>query len=170
MLRESNAPIEAALGELSQSIELARRGAAAPVRDDENIGLEEIASQVMGAARRICTADAAAILLESIDGEEPYAATSGMDSSRPDSAALRLVSPGARAVSIRYGHAEAVASETGGPLRTGLAVPLAGHQGELGGTLSVFWRDDDREPPEEQVAALEDLARRAASAIERQVG
>ncbi len=169
MLRESNAPIEVALGELSRSVELVRQKAAAPVREDETIGLEEIASQVVDAARRICAADAAAILVESEEGNDPYVATSGMqDRSTVNPAALRLRSPGARAVTVQYGHHEAVVNESGVLLRAGLAVPLAGHRGKVAGALSVFWRGAGGDPSEEQVAALERLARRAIHVIEEQ--
>ena len=47
-----------------------------------------------------------------------------------------------------------------------MAVPLRGEMDDAIGTMWVFWRSSERDPADEQVALLEELAKRSGPAIE----
>ena len=158
IVRESNAPIEAALADLARTLSV--RGP----HSDSGIAaadLDDVLARVLAAARRLHGADAAALVVDRGDGGQPHLATSGLAEPPPDPASLRLAAPGARAVAASYRHGE----EAPEAIRSSLAVPLRIDDEERDGTLTVFWRDRAREPSDDDVALLEDLAARAARAI-----
>ena len=71
-----------------------------------------------------------------------------------------------RAVEISYRYAAEQADANGELIRGGLVVPLRSDGEEPIGTLAVFWRDGARQPSEDEVSSLEDLAANAGPAIE----
>jgi GAF domain len=170
MLSESNASVEAMLGEVTRSLERARydalrsNGQSDPAR---GLDLEDVLTRTLAAARSVRGAQAAAVVLEAGDGGDPHVATSGLPPGlRYNPATLRLNGPDTRSVTVSYRHSPEEAAANGDLIRCGMAVPLHSADGESEGTLSVFWSDDGWEPGDEELALLEDLARRAAPAIE----
>jgi diguanylate cyclase (GGDEF)-like protein len=99
---------------------------------------------------------------------EPLVATLGM--SVEEAAAQPTAIPpdgrAARAMRVAYSYTREEAEEDGQLIRGGLAVPLRDEEGETIGTLAVFWRGGEYEPPEEDIALLEDLASSAGPSLE----
>jgi diguanylate cyclase (GGDEF)-like protein len=74
---------------------------------------------------------------------------------------------GARAVAVAYRYSEAdEPDET--RICGGLAVPLTGSDSAVG-TLAVFWRGNERQPSEQELASLEELAAGAGPAVENAI-
>ena len=170
MLRESNAAVESMLGEVSRTLE---RTSYEPLRSNgqsdfgHELDLEDVLTRTLAAARSVRGAQAAAVVLDDADGGDPHIASSGLPAGRGyNPSTLRLSSPDARSVTVSYRHASEDLGENGDLIRSGMAVPLRGTNGEPEGTLSVFWSDDGWEPGDDELVLLEDLARRAAPAIE----
>ncbi len=164
LMREANAPLEAMVAELSRSLDASRHDMGWHVGPGRAPApLDEVLDQTLAAARRLPGAPAAAIVLER-DGEEPRVATSGFAPGAPyDPATLRPA--GARAVLVSYRHEEGVAN--GEAIRSGASVPLGDAADRPGGSLAVFWRSAAPEPGDRELEQLEELAARAAPAIER---
>jgi diguanylate cyclase (GGDEF)-like protein len=100
--------------------------------------------------------------------KEPLVATMGMTGEEASRQPVGAPPDGggARAVRIAYSYAPEQVKEDGELIRGGLAVPLRDDEGAQTGTLAVFWRGDEREPSEDEVARLEELATSAGPAVE----
>ena len=67
---------------------------------------------------------------------------------------------------ITYRHGDGGRALDGQAIRSAVAVPVRTGEGATS-TLAVFWRETDRDPGDEDLARLEELAARAAPAIAR---
>jgi GAF domain-containing protein len=164
VVRTAVAPLEAAIADLARTLEDAKLPpAAAPA---ETIG--DVLARAVSSARRGTAADAATIVVDAPGDGEPHVAATGLASERPpDPALLRLASPRARGVVIAYRHEDGpIGSEA---IRSAVAVPLQ-TAGGSSGTLAAFWRTNEREPGDAELAALEAVAGRAAAEIDRALG
>jgi diguanylate cyclase (GGDEF)-like protein len=168
MLRESSTRVEAMLTDLTQALDHAQQQSARSRQLAEigsTIDLDEVLARTLEAAGALLGVEGAMVVLH--DGERggPFTATVGL--SEEEAAAQ----PGARdwgrrraaLVTYLYPEGEVLADE---PIRGSIQVPVRGEAEDLIGTLSVFWRASEREPTEEQIALLEELALRAGPAIE----
>ena len=129
--------------------------------------LDEVISRVLALAVSSEAADAAALVLLR-DGSAPLVATTGLS---PEDAAiqpfpeLREPHP-ARALTIEYHYRDDENKPPRTSMRKGIVVPVESRWHEASGTLIVFWRDDRPDPSETELEDLEELAERAALAIE----
>jgi diguanylate cyclase (GGDEF)-like protein len=130
------------------------------------VDLEELMDRVLDAAMEIPGIDAAMMGVEA-QGGNPAVATRGMtaeEAAKPPTSGVAGALPGTIIVSYRYGQ------ERGAPssdlIRGGLFIPLMGRELRPIGTLSLFWRDPDAEPEQEQVEQAEGLAESCIPAIE----
>ena len=128
-----------------------------------SVDLDEVLARTLEAAGALPGVDAAMVRLETDDGP-PVVATLGLGeeeaerhavSGPPDGSSVRSIE-----ISYRYAAGEGVAL-----LRSGLAVPLAENGGQVG-HLTVFTRDSERRFDDDDLGRLEELALRAAPAIE----
>ena len=86
------------------------------------------------------------------------------EEAHPPSAGRSDILPaGSITVSYRYGPGEAANTEL---IRGGLFLPLVGREGQALGALALFWRTPRFEPPQERIAALEEIAGACIPAIE----
>jgi diguanylate cyclase (GGDEF)-like protein len=170
MLEASSSRFEQMLGDLARDLERAQ--------DESNrsrqlsaigasIDLDSVLSRALEAAAALPTVDAAMIVVPQ-EEEGPVIATLGM--SAEEAARQPVAGPPsgreARAIEISYRYASEQVESDGELIRGGLVVPLRNDADEVIGTLAVFWRDREREPSEEELAALEDLTGNAGPAIE----
>ncbi|HKI92585.1 MAG TPA: sensor domain-containing diguanylate cyclase [Gaiellaceae bacterium] len=129
------------------------------------IDLDEVLGRTLEAAAALPGAAASVVQLDT-PGSSPVVAARGL----PDEEAERrpIADPpdgrSPQAIDVHYRYAE-TDLEDGEPIRSGLAVPLVDEAGRLG-YLSVFTRDGDHRFGGEDVKRLEELAVRAAPAIE----
>jgi diguanylate cyclase (GGDEF)-like protein len=133
-----------------------------------SIDLDEVLARTLEAAAGLPGSDAALIRLESHEGN-PVVAALGISS---EDAERQVVSgpPGgrrARAVELAYHYPEAeVEAHAGGPvMHGGLAVPLSDDSGRFG-YLTVYTAERGHRYEDDDVRRVEDLAERAAPAIE----
>jgi len=131
-----------------------------------SIDLEELMDRVLDAAMEIPGIDAAMMVVERLDGA-PAVVTRGMtaeESARPPTSGVVGALPGTITVSYRYGRdREGLDSQL---IRGGTFIPLIGRELRPVGTLSLFWRAEDREPEPQQFEEAESLAASCISAIE----
>ena len=129
--------------------------------------LDEVVSRALALAVSSVGADAAALVLLR-NGSTPVVATIGLS---PEDAAiqpfpeLREAHP-ARALTLEYRYR---AGEDGPPssgMQRGVVVPIESHSQEASGTLIVYWRSERADLSETELEELEELAERAAFAIE----
>ena len=167
MLRESSGRVEAMLSGLTSALDQAQEQNARSRQLAEigsTIDLDEVLARTLEAAGALLGVDGAMVALHDGDKGGPLVATIGL--SEQESAGQ----PGARdwgrrrAAIVSYLYRGE--GEVGEPLRGSVQVPIRSETDEAVGTLSVFWRNSDRHPDEEQVALLEELALRAGPAIE----
>ncbi len=167
MLRESDERFEQMLENLSRELERARDDLRRSNRLSglaSTIDLDVLAERVLDAALELPGVDAATLAVPRPE-EEPLLATAGMSREEAERQALPPTpETGARAVAIAYRYAPGDAPDAT-RICGGLAVPLAGGDTAVG-TLAVFWRGREREPSEQELAALEELAAGAGPAIE----
>jgi diguanylate cyclase (GGDEF)-like protein len=135
-----------------------------------SVDLDAVLERALEAAGRQEGVDAAMIALPHGEGEdgEPLIATLGMSA---DEAARQPVSRpssanAARAVRIAYSYSPEEGGHAGDLIRGGVSVPLRDEDNETIGTLAVFWRGQDKEIPDTELARLEELALQAGPAIE----
>jgi diguanylate cyclase (GGDEF)-like protein len=150
--------------ELSRTRELAKIGSS--------IDLDAVLTRALESAASLPGVDAAMIVLPQEDNNgsdtEPLVATIGMSAEE----AVRQPVSGppdggpARAVRIAYSYTREEAEENGELIRGGISLPLREEEGELIGTLAVFWRGHEREVTDPELALLEELAARAGPALE----
>jgi diguanylate cyclase (GGDEF)-like protein len=131
------------------------------------LDLDELLLRVLETAVGITGADAAAVALDQATGP-PLETRFGLAAheSAPSLDALNGESR-ARAVTLDYRYA-AVESHGGeDPLRRGVVVPIPSTAEDIPlGTLAVYWRREVADLNEDELAALEELARSSARAIE----
>jgi diguanylate cyclase (GGDEF)-like protein len=167
MLRESSTRVEAMLSELTAALDQAQEQSASARRLAEigsTIDLDEVIARTLDAAGALLGVDGAMIVLTNGEKGGPLVATVGLSEDEAS------VEPGvqdwgrrrAAIVSFLY-PSEA---ETGEPIRGSAQLPIRGETTEAVGTLSVFWRSSDRQPTDDQITLLEELALRAGPAIE----
>ncbi|HET8893012.1 MAG TPA: sensor domain-containing diguanylate cyclase [Gaiellaceae bacterium] len=127
-----------------------------------SIDLDEVLARTLDAAGALPGVDAAMVRLETADGP-PTVATLGLaeEAARHAVAGPPDGSP-VRSIEIGYRYAD---GEGGLLLHSGIAVPLADEAGRVG-HLTVFTRDPERRFGDADLGRLEELAQRAAPAIE----
>ena len=156
--------------EVGEALEQARTETARSRRLADiaaTIDLDSVLERTLAAAVSTDGVDAAMAVVRQTE-ETPLVATVGMTA---EEAARQPVSSapsgGASAVRISYRYDEA--GDPDGPggrlIRGGVAVPLREEDVGTVGTLAVFWRGGDRVPEDDEIAALESLARTSAPAI-----
>jgi len=128
-----------------------------------SIDLDEVLARTLDAAGALPGVDAAVVQLEAQDGP-PVVATVGLTTEKAERQTVSGPPDGsqARSIEVAYRYAEGAGD---GLLRTGLAVPLADESGPLG-HLTVYTREEDRRFGDDDLHRLEELAQRAAPAIE----
>ncbi len=173
LLRESTQRTEAMVADLAGALDRAREESERSHRlaaIGASIDFDDVLANALEAARRLQGVDAAMIVVPQAEREdEPVVAMVGM--SAEEAARQSATSPGtadgkqARALTVRYRYpADEGAAES--PISGGIVVPIPAQAGESLGTLGVFWRGADRDVSDEEVAAIEEVAKRAGPAIE----
>jgi two-component system, cell cycle response regulator len=130
-----------------------------------SIDLDEVVRRTLAAVAGLPGVDAALVRVDAGAGE-PLVAALGLDGDDDTARQAVVGAPEghpARAVELIYRYAED--ESTGATVRRALEVPLEDDAGPVG-TLAVFSRDLDRTFGDEDLARLEEVARRAAPAIE----
>jgi diguanylate cyclase (GGDEF)-like protein len=159
MLEASNSRLERAHDEGRRSRQLAAIGAT--------IELDAVLSRALEAAGGLALVDAVMIVLPQ-DETGPVIATLGMTAE--EAARQPITGPPtgreARTMEISYRHGLEHRENDTELIRGGLVIPLRSDSDEPLGTMAVYWREEGREPNEDDVAALEDLAANAGPAIE----
>ncbi|MBW3592991.1 MAG: sensor domain-containing diguanylate cyclase [Actinobacteria bacterium] len=170
MLEDSTERFEAMVGDLARELERAQdesRRTRQLTAIGSTIDLDTVLSRALEAASALPLVDAAMVMIPQDEGG-PVVATLGMSADE----ATRQPLPGppdgrdARAVSITYRYTADQAEAHGELIQGGLAVPLRNDATEAIGTLAVFWRGGDRQPSDEELAMLEDLAGSCGPAVE----
>ena len=169
MLQESTERFEAMVGDLARELERAQdetRRTRQLTAIGSTIDLDTVLSRALEAAAALPFVDAAMVVIAQ-DEAGPVVATLGMSA---DEATRQPIGtpegPDARVVTISYRYSEAQAEADHDLIRGGLVVPLQNEAEEPSGTLAVFWRGGERQPSDEDVRVLEDLAASAGPAIE----
>ena len=171
MLEASNNRFEQMLGDLAKELERAQdegRRSRQLSAIGATIDLDAVLSRALEAAGALPLVDAAMIVVPQ-EENGPVIATLGMTA---EEAARQPVSQPptgreARAIEISYRYGpDKAGGEEGELIRGGLVIPLHTDSDDTIGTLAVFWRDSEREPSDEEVVGLEDLAANAGPAIE----
>ena len=174
LLRESNERTEAMVADLARALERARDDSDRSRRlaaIGASIDLDDVLAKTLEAASTLPDVDAAMLVVPQPDREdEPVVATLGMS---PEEATHQSASgPGApdgrqaRALTVRYRYPADDGGADGELISGGIVVPLPGQGGDPVGTLAVFWRGADRDIPDEELAAIEEVAKTAGPAIE----
>jgi diguanylate cyclase (GGDEF)-like protein len=173
LVDESLAGAEARLSELSVALAQAHQEGQRAKQFGEigaTIDLDTVMTRALEAAAALPGVDCAMVVLPTSEGNstEPLVATIGMTAE--EAAVQPMGGPPdgrpARAMRIAYTYTAEEAIEGGELLRGGLAVPLRDEEDEAIGTLGVFWRGTEREPSEEEVSLLEELAASAGPSLE----
>jgi diguanylate cyclase (GGDEF)-like protein len=168
MLEASNARFEEMLGDLARELERAQaegRRSRELSAIGSTIDLDAVLSRALEFAAALPLVDAAMIVVPQ-EEDGPVLATLGMTA---EEAAKHPVAAGdrkARAVEISYRYAPEQEDGNDDLIRGGLVLPLRAEANEPIGTLAVFWRHENREPTETELALLEDLAANAGPAVE----
>jgi diguanylate cyclase (GGDEF)-like protein len=169
MLRESSTRVEAMLTDLTAALDQAQEQNARSRQLAEigsTIDLDEVLARTLESAGALLGVEGAMVILQNGDGSGPLVATVGLSEGEaagqpggPEWGRRR-----AAIVSYLYPEADSIADE---PIRGSIQVPVRGEVADdVLGTLSVFWRATERDPTEEQISLLEELAIRAGPAIE----
>jgi len=132
------------------------------------IDLDAVLTRTLEATGALTSVDAGLIRLPGPDGGDPLFATLGMttDEAARQPVAGPPVGQPARAVRIGYTYTHEEIRDESGLIRGGVSIPLRDSEGEPIGTLAVFWRGEEREATDAELAALEELAPRTGPAIE----
>jgi diguanylate cyclase (GGDEF)-like protein len=170
MLEASNKRFEQMLGDLAKELERAQdenRRSRQLAAIGSSIDLDNVLAKTLEASAALPLVDAAMVVVPQ-DENGPVIATLGMTTE--EAARQPIASPPggreARAIEISYRYGPDKAEGDGELIRGGLVIPLRADSEDSIGTLAVFWRDAEREPSDEEVTALEDLASNAGPAIE----
>jgi len=168
MLRESSTRVEAMLSDLTNALDQAHEENARSKQLAElgtTIDLDEVLARTLEAAGALLGVDGAMVALAEGEKGGPIVATVGL--STEEATGQPGIAPDwnrTRAAVVSYLYPEDGAPAD--PIRGCVAVPVKGDVEETLGTLWVFWRNSERDPHEEQIALLEELATRAGPAIE----
>jgi diguanylate cyclase (GGDEF)-like protein len=159
MLNDLAKDLEQAQEETRRSRQLAAIGST--------IDLDAVLARALEAAAALPLVDASMVVV-SQDDDGPTVATFGMsvEEASRQPVAGPPVGREARAVKISYRYPPDHAQSENELIRGGLVLPLRNDSNESIGTLAVFWRHGDREPSDQEIAALEELAANAGPAIE----
>jgi diguanylate cyclase (GGDEF)-like protein len=132
-----------------------------------SIDLDEVLTRTLEAAGSLPGADAALVTLRSHEGK-PIVATLGLSAEEAEWQAIAGPPDGrqARSIAIAYKYAPAEVEANGDMIHGGLAVPMRNLSNEQLGYLTVFTRAAERSFVDDDVQRLEDLATRAAPAID----
>jgi diguanylate cyclase (GGDEF)-like protein len=133
-----------------------------------SIDLDEVITRALESAGAIPGVDAALVSLDPGVEERRLVATLGLSAEEAEREGVIAGPPDgrpARAVSMTYSYRAEELSGNGELVRAGLAVPLL-LEGERMGDLAVFSRSAGRNWSDDELDEVEDLARRAAPAIE----
>jgi diguanylate cyclase (GGDEF)-like protein len=158
---ERNAQVRLAVERAQEEAARARNLAAL----FSTLDLDELLLRVLETAVGLAEADAAAIALEQDTGP-PLETRFGLAAteSAPSLDALHGDSR-ARSVTLDYHYSPGESEEES--LKRGVVVPIpAGGAGSALGALAVYWRREAGDIPEDELAALEELARSSSRAIE----
>ena len=172
LVDESLAGAEARLSELSLALARAHQeGRRARVFGEigATIDLDAVLTRTLEAAGALPGVECAMLVILTSEGSgEPIVATIGMSVEEAASQPMGGPPDGrpARAMRVAYTYTQEEAEGDGDPIRGGLAVPLRDEEGEAVGTLAVFWRGTEREPSDEEVSLLEELAASAGPSLE----
>jgi diguanylate cyclase (GGDEF)-like protein len=168
-LAELNARIE----QLSNDLESAIQRTEEERRRNQFLGelagsidLDEVLARTLEAAGGISGADAALVTTTGFDGQ-PLVATLGLSAEEAERQAIAGPPDGraARSIGISYRYGSEELSQNGSLIHSGVAVPLLREDEQLG-FLTIFTRSGVRSFSDEDVSELEQLALRAAPAIE----
>ena len=160
------ATAEAAGTSLERVREVTERGRALAALS-ATLDLDEVVSRVLAVAVSLVEADAAALVLLR-NGSVPVVATVGLS---PAEAAvqpfpeLREPHP-ARALALEYRYRAGEGEPRETRMRKGIVVPIESASPEASGTLIVYWREERPDLSEAELGALEEVAERAALALE----
>jgi diguanylate cyclase (GGDEF)-like protein len=183
--RRSNRTAQARVSEVVHALnarmdELSRELAGAVERAEEegrrnrylgelsgSIDLDEVLSRTLEAADALPGADAALVTLRNHEGK-PIVATLGLSAEEAERQAIAGPPDGrkARSIAISYKYGPAELEANGEMIYSGLAVPMPGVGGDQQGYLTVFTRSPERTFGDDDIRGLEELAARAAPAIE----
>jgi diguanylate cyclase (GGDEF)-like protein len=170
MLEASNKRFEQMLGDLAKELERAQdenRRSRQLAAIGSSIDLDNVLAKTLEASAALPLVDAAMVVVPQ-EENGPVIATLGMTTE--EAARQPIASPPggreARAIEISYRYGPDKAEGDGELIRGGLVIPLRADSEDSIGTLAVFWRDAEREPSDDEVTALEDLASNAGPAIE----
>ena len=172
LVDESLAGAEARLSELSLALARAHQEGRRAREFGEigiTIDLDAVLTRTLEAAGALPGVDCAMLVIPTSEGNgEPIVATIGMSVEEAASQPMGGPPDGrpARAMRVAYTYTEEEAEGDGELIRGGLAVPLRDEEGDAVGTLAVFWRGAEREPSEEEVSLLEELAASAGPSLE----
>jgi diguanylate cyclase (GGDEF)-like protein len=173
LVNESLAGTEERLALLSAALDRANQEGTRARRLGEigaTIDLDAVLTRTLQAARGLPGVDCAMVVLPRAEpnSSEPLVATLGM--SVEEAAAQPTAGPPdgrpARAMHVAYRYTSGEADDDGELIRGGLAVPLRDEEGESVGSLAVFWRGSEREPSEQEISLLEELASSAGPSLE----
>ena len=135
-----------------------------------SIDLDDVLERTLDSAVRAASADAALVgLVDGLEGR-PLVVTYGLSTEEAERHGSVVGPPDGRvarslSIAYRYDEDEEEVDRDDGLIHTGVAVPLTLERRPIG-QLAVFSRDRERAFAEEEVRELEELARRAAPAIE----
>ena len=174
LLRESSQRTEAMVADLAGALERAREEGERSRRlaaIGASIDFDDVLANTLEAASTLPGVDAAMILVPQAEREdEPVVAMIGMSAEEAARQAATTRGGGegrqARALTVRYRYPAEEAGAGDDPISGGIVVPLPAPGVESVGTLAVFWRGPDRDVSDEEVAAIEEVAKRAGPAIE----
>jgi diguanylate cyclase (GGDEF)-like protein len=131
-----------------------------------SIEFDELLDRVLDALLELPGFDAAMVVLDEAGGQ-PVLATRGMtpeEAAHPPSSGVGGVLPaGPITVSYRYGATSAADTQL---IRGGLFMALTGREGNQLGSIALFWRTPGFEPPQDRIAAVEQIAETCIPAIE----
>jgi diguanylate cyclase (GGDEF)-like protein len=170
MLDASNSRFEEMLDDLARELERAQaegRRSRELAAIGSTIDLDTVLSRALESAAALPLVEAAFIVVPTED-DGPVVAAIGMSSEEASRhpVASAAADPDARAVEISYRYAPERSDGKDDLIRGGLVLPLRGEGEEGIGTLAVFWRHHDRDPSDNEVASLEDLAAKVGPAVE----
>ena len=162
-IRESTARAEFLVGEVRAALAEPRVKGQRSVLVGEfgsTLDLDAALRRALEAAGELTGADAAMIVLRQDEGEAVTAAfgLSEEESSR-ELIGLPPDSGKARAVRLSYLYTPEEAANDEFRLSGGLAVPLAGEDGESTGTFAIFWRRVERTLSDAELERFEELSR-----------
>jgi diguanylate cyclase (GGDEF)-like protein len=169
MLRESSTRVEAMISDLGTALDQAHEETARSRQLAEigsTIDLDEVLARTLEAAGAVLGVDGAMVVLATDDKGGPLVATVGLSeleaAGNPGGVAPDWTHQRAAIVSYLYPEEQGPID----PIRGSVAVPLRGEGDDAIGTLWAFWRSSERNPSDEQIELIEELAVRAGPAIE----